>query len=269
MSFYSGVVIVSILYKRNKPKYEHNINAFLSKLESLSGALKGPAQYEILKILANALSFSELPSITQLSRQMLSRLLPQYLLNQNEKEVIDALHSLQAPISKLTANIFPQIAMRFQAACDLILSKYARNRVDVVNALLPTNKISWLETWVKAHSSGLPDEEKRILQNHILGFSNSNDFPRSVYSIIAEIKVGRDKSAVADRQNHFTVLMDRRKLSVAADLQFVLERMDVAGYRPTDEQKKKLISEGKDRIPWDLAPAGLQELITKILGTNS
>jgi KAP family P-loop domain len=157
-------------------------------------------------------------------------------------------------------------AGRFKSVCHLILEKFPERRDDVVVGVWGSHK-HWITEWIEKNAPKLSNDEKAELQQPLINIALQNNYCLEAYSSLKNIKVGNIQAAKQERQKHFQdIINSRQPLSVAENLKFILERIDAADYKTTNQQNQKLAQEGRDKIDSALVDAELSELIKNILG---
>jgi len=181
----------------------------------------------------------------------------------------DAVYQFIENNKDLVAQKFPslinQAAGRFKKVCFLILDMYPNRRRGVASELWD-NHSEWIDEWIKDNAIKMDKDQKREIQSVILSIACSKDYPIKVYQSLSYLKVGNDKDTVDARIKHFDALIQSRVLSSEDGLIFVLNRIDKASYRTTEEQNG-LLENGRKTIDQKAASKELKELVRKIIRT--
>lgn len=147
---------------------------------------------------------------------------------------------------------------RYRSVCHQVLDTYPDRRKSIVSELW-NDKSDWVGEWIKDNALKMDKEEKREIQDILFGIANSNGYPIEVYQTLSYLKIGNYKEAVDARNRHFDELIESEELSTIERLEFVLERIDKASYRTTDEQND-LLNNGWREIDQRIAGNELKRL---------
>ena len=92
-----------------------------------------------------------------------------------------------------------------------------------------------------------------------------------VYQTLRNVRIGNDGEAKDARIRHFDKLLknreqliDERELLMAAELEFVMQRIEEASYTTTNDQNKKL-KESWSRVDQGTASKELKRLASKVI----
>ena len=154
---------------------------------------------------------------------------------------------------------------RYRSVCNLVLEAYPERRKSIISELW-NDKSDWVGEWIRDNASKMDKEEKREIQDILFGIANSNEYPIDVYQTLSYLKIGNYKEAVDARNRHFDELIGSEELSTIEGLEFVLERIDKASYRTTDEQND-LLNNGWREIDQRTAGNELKRLVKEVIRT--
>ncbi|MCK4791566.1 MAG: hypothetical protein KAV87_47985 [Desulfobacteraceae bacterium] len=154
---------------------------------------------------------------------------------------------------------------RYKSVCNLVLEAYPERRKSIISDLW-NDKSDWVCEWIKDNASKMNKEQKREIQDILFGIAKSNEYPIDVYQTLSYLKIGNYKKAVDARNRHFDELIESEELSTIEGLEFVLERIDKASYRTTDEQND-LLNNGWRDIDQRTAGNELKRLVKEVIRT--
>ncbi|MCD6394588.1 MAG: hypothetical protein J7M40_13920 [Planctomycetes bacterium] len=164
----------------------------------------------------------------------------------------------------------PTAANTFKSVCDQVLNRYPDRRGGLITTLWG-NRRDWVSEWIKENASKMDRLEKGEIQGVLFGIADNNEYDIVVYQTLRNVRIGNDGEAKDARIRHFDKLLknreqliDERELLMAAELEFVMQRIDEASYTTTNDQNKKL-KESWSRVDQGTASKELKRLASKVI----
>lgn len=190
----------------------------------------------------------------------------EYILEHGSERIVTLfIMKYQEIIKQKSNNIINTVANRFKSVCHLVINEFPNQRNGIIPEVWKQHS-KWVKEWIEDNGAKIDEKQKRILQNILFSMVNNNGHDIGLYEAMNKIKIGNDEEVINARNKHFGNFISSKKeqLNTINGLQFVLERIDKAGYSTTDEQNILLCEKWRG-IDQHTVGSDLKQLVKKII----